>query len=270
MPVEWIDIHAHILPAVDDGAETPEQALEMARVAQADGVAQIIATPHYAVSPAALASSVIRQRTEQVNRAIGDAGLDVLVLPGAEVQIDPDMCRHVESGAIVTLADSRYLLLELPLGDYPLYTEEIIFRLQTMGLSIVLAHPERNLRVQDAPDLLIPLVERGVLMQVTAASITGLFGTRVRAAAEYLLRGNMVHVIASDAHGGDYRRPVLSDAVAAAAEIVGWGRAEAMVRDTPWAIVSNQIIELPPPEPDEGMAKGFWKRFPLKRVGSGS
>jgi len=181
-------------------------------------------------------------------------------LPGAEVQIDPDICAEVERGAAITLAGSRYLLLELPLGEYPLYTDEIIFRLQVLGLSVILAHPERNQRIQENPDMLVPLLERGVLTQVTAASITGIFGSNVRSTTEYLLRSNMVHVIASDAHGGRYRRPILSEAVAVAGDIVGRARAEEMASDIPRAIVRNESIVLGSPSP-ASEKKGLWQRL---------
>jgi protein-tyrosine phosphatase len=262
MPDGWVDIHAHILPALDDGAQTLEQALEMARMAQAGGVECIVATPHYSVCPLVLESSVILQETERLRGAMQEAGLSITLLPGAEVQIDPDICDEIARGEAITLAGSRYMLLELPPGEYPLYTDEIIFRIQVLGLSVILAHPERNQRIQDHPDVLIPLIERGVLTQLTAASITGMFGSRVRSVAEYLLRSNMAHIIASDAHGGRYRRPILSDAVAAAGEIVGRARAEAMASAIPRAIVRDEIVTATPPRPaGEKKAKGFWQRL---------
>jgi len=260
-PDGWIDLHTHILPAMDDGARDLEQALEMARMAEADGIACLVATPHCGAGQPNVNGSSIRRATEQLNQAIQDAGLYLTILPGAEVQIDPDLCEQVKREQAITLADSRYLLLELPAGDYPIYTEEIIFRLQLMGLSIIIAHPERNLRIQERPDLLTPLIERGVLTQLTAASIVGAFGSRPQRTAEYLLQRNMAHVIASDAHGGRFRRPMLSEAVEAAGEIVGLEHAEDMACATPWAIINDEVLEIDLPKALDVEKKRFWTRL---------
>lgn len=253
----WVDLHIHILPGMDDGAKDLSQSLEMARIAQNDGIGYLVATPHFGPRAPGVAGAPIRQAIEDVSQAFVDAGLSVTLLPGAEVQINPDVCQQVASREAITLAGSRYLLLELPFDGYPLYTEDVIFELQLMGLSVILAHPERSLHTLEHPELVSTLVERGVLMQLTAASILGGIGPRVQAMAEYLLRNNLAHIIASDAHGGQFRRPVLSDAVAAASHIVGAERAEEMVSAIPQAIINDEAIEPERPVPRRE-SKHFW------------
>ena len=263
IPLGWVDLHVHILPGMDDGAADVDQALEMARLAQGDGIECLVATPHVPGLAAHDARPAIQRAARELEALIQKAGLLPLVLPGAEVAIDLEIVEQARAGRTVTLAGGRYLLLELPMAAYPLYTEEVIFQLQLSGLSVILAHPERNPRVQEHPERLIPLVQRGVLLQLTAASILGEFGPAARRTSEYFLRGNMAHVIASDAHGGRYRRPVLSAAVATASEIVGPTRAEEMVCGVPQAIIRDETFEPERPAATEA-GRSFWRRLSWK------
>jgi protein-tyrosine phosphatase len=124
----------------------------------------------------------------------------------------------------------------------------------------MLAHPERNALVQANPSMLAPLVERGTLVQITAASLAGQFGPLVARTAAYLLRGRLAHVIATDAHNDLRRRPELSAAVAAAGEIIGPAEAEQMVRDIPRAILAGEIITPDPPLSRVRRGKSWWVR----------
>jgi protein-tyrosine phosphatase len=147
------------------------------------------------------------------------------------------------------LGGSSYLLVELPLHEYPAYTEQVLFDLQARGFRPILAHPERNAVLAKEPGRLSALVERGILAQVTAGSLAGRFGRHVLAAADLMLEHRLVHIIASDAHGFGSRSPVMSVGVAAAAVLVGAERARAMVTTIPAAILAGQAIVAEPPLP---------------------
>lgn len=255
-----IDLHAHILPGEDDGPQTLEQALEMARVAVADGITCIVATPHNVGWSKADHRSRITRDAGAFQQQCAQAGIPLGLLPGVEIYVDFDLLEQLQDGRAFPLADSRYVLLEMPHSAYPLYMEEMVFHLQVKGYGVMLAHPERNALVQSNPSLLAPLVERGVLVQITAASLAGQFGISVARTAAHLLRSRMAHVIATDAHNDHRRRPELSSAVAIAGELIGPAEAAQMVRDIPRAILAGEIITPDPPLSKMRRGKSWWVR----------
>ncbi|MBU0495769.1 MAG: hypothetical protein KKA73_24655 [Chloroflexi bacterium] len=245
----YIDLHSHILPGFDDGAQDMAQALDMARMAVADGVGRIVATPHSVEGVWMQLPSAVRESVDRLQTACQDDGLDLVIVPGLEVYIAPDLPRRITREPGCTLGGTRYLLLEFPLQQYPHYVEQIVFELQVAGLVPIIAHPERYTAVIKNPQLLYTLVERGVLTQLTAASLVGVFGSEVQDTARLFLTHGLAHVIASDAHGIGQRSPRLSEAVAVAAELIGEDRAQAMVTDMPARILADERLFVPPPEP---------------------
>lgn len=244
-----IDIHVHILPRLDDGAQTIEQAVAMAERAVADQVKCIVATPHSNLWDELLSRQAVEEGVEALRQVLEDKGIGLALLPGLEVHIGPTTAEQAQSGQVFALNNSRYILVELPLQAYPRYTEQVLFQLQLGGFTPVLAHPERYPALQEDVNLLYKLVERGALGQMTAGSIVGHFGRRVQQAAEGMLARNLVHVIASDAHDAESRPPVLSPAVERVAKLVGREAATAMVTSVPEAIVNNGKPRLPEPIP---------------------
>jgi len=238
-----IDLHSHYLHDVDDGARTLEDSLEMLRIAAEDGVTHMVATPHQ-FHPAGyhVEAPLARERFEEVGRAARDAGIDVALSLGAEIHFSENIPEGLAEGSLLPIAEgSRYFLFELPTTSLPAeeLLFEIIFMFQTRGFYPVLAHPERNFDVMDDPKIAARLRERGVLLQLTALSITGGFGRKSRRASKRLLQWGVADVIASDAHNPDRRPPGLSEAVRVAAKWVGADRAERMVTETPRRILSG-------------------------------
>ena len=229
-----IDIHCHILPGVDDGALDLGQAVAMAKIARADGIAQIIATPHIrdrSMAPKVLSDGYGRLKDRLVQE---DITLDIHL--GGEVAdyLNPSVC------CLHTLNGTDYILIEFPADHLPFNAEETLFNLILEGLHPIIAHPERNGLVLKRPERLFKLLELPVLVQITAGSITGMFGPDVRACAHYLLRKGVVNFIASDAHAARYRQPVLSGGVAAAAKIIPQEKALAMVTTYPAAVLAGE------------------------------
>lgn len=245
-----IDIHTHLLYGADDGASTLEEALDMVRRAQADGITAMVATPHSTNLPPALVADEIPRRVQALQEELDRNGMAVRLYPGLENYLDLELPKRLEAGHALPLNRGPYVLVELPLTQYPLYTEHVLFELQIKGLVPVLAHPERNADVSRDHSLLERLVERGVLAQVTAASLLGAFGTEVKRSAEAFVKRRLVHIIASDAHGpAGHRSPVLSAAVAAASRLVGREQAQAMVTSLPQAILEGRRLAVEPPLP---------------------
>lgn len=237
-----IDLHCHVLPGLDDGAQTLEDSIELARVAAGDGIHTIVATPHADLWGANPDEQDLERRVAQLQTALDEQGIPVRILPGLENHLSPELL----AGKVVPINHTQYLLVELPFEEFPFYAENALFELQLKGFTPIIAHPERNVVLRSQPNVLCRLVDRGIMSQLTAASLLGLFGRKTRDACEHFLRMGFVHVLSTDAHsasGG--RRPILTDAVAAAARVIGREHAEALVTTIPEKIVNGQPVELP-------------------------
>lgn len=257
------DVHAHILPAVDDGAKTPEDTLEMARAGAKDGTRVILATPHRRDVTKNWSVAYVREQVAEANQCIEDAGLDITMRLGMENHLDVDLPEEVERGRALSMAGSRYILVELPFFGRPNYVEDVLFQVQSQGLTPVLAHPERLEVFHAEPELLVTLVERGMLTQVTAGSLLGYFGKNVRRFTEALFRQGLIHILASDTHfPGGPRSPKLTPGVEAASKIVGQEQAMNMVVATPKAVLDDLPIDVPSPGLWEASSSWwqFWRR----------
>ena len=221
MTPAFVDIHCHMLPGVDDGAQDDADSLAMALLAVDEGFERVVVTPHQLGGYACNRGDEIRVRTVELQEKLEANGVPLEVLPGADVRIDEGMIDKICSGEVLTVADQRrHVLLELPHELYmPL--EPILDELQRHGITGVLTHPERNRGILSQPALIEPLVEHGCLMQVTSGSLTGAFGPQSKALAEQMCRRGLVHFLATDAHGPKSRRPKMRDAFNRAATLAG-------------------------------------------------
>lgn len=234
-----IDIHNHLLPGLDDGAADMEAALQMARLAVADGITHLLCTPH--IHPRRYDNTVesITAALLEFRRALREAGIPLLVGAGAEVRFGLEIMQGVAEGRVPfigTWQGRPVLLLELPHSELPFGAERLTAWLLGRNILPMIAHPERNRGLQRAPDKLLPFVAQGCLLQVTAGSVTGHFGAAAQDLAHQLLREGTVTVLASDAHNVAYRPPGLDAAAALAAELIGEAAARALVQDNPWRL----------------------------------
>ncbi len=251
-----IDLHNHILPGVDDGASDLDDALAMARLARDDGITTIVATPHRNLWSYHAEPADARRRLAELRQACAGAGCDVELLLGGEAYVAPDLAEQVRRGLALTINDGRYLLVEWPYDLYPPYSDQAIFELQVRGIVPIVAHAERYRVVRRNIHFLAPLVERGVIVQVTAGSLLGEAGPEVQRVAEALLVEGLAQVLATDSHSVTRRPPVLSAARDRAEDLVGAERAHALVGDVPRQILENRPVELPAPKVRR--TKGFW------------
>lgn len=195
-----IDIHSHILPGVDDGAQTVEDSVNMAKLAVEEGITKIIATPHHQNGKYFNRRNEILNRVIELNRVLQEKNIPLEVLPGQETRIYGELADDLDNGDILPLNQTNYLFIELPSGHVPRYTEKLLFDVQLKGLTPIIVHPERNSEVIENPNLLLNLVKKGTLTQVTAGSITGHFGKKIQKFSMQLIESNMTHFVSSDAH----------------------------------------------------------------------
>ncbi|MBS4206716.1 CpsB/CapC family capsule biosynthesis tyrosine phosphatase [Bacillus sp. FJAT-50079] len=196
-----IDIHCHILPDVDDGSSSFTESLQMARLAEKEGIRTIIATPHHQNGRYTNKKDVILQKTAELNDFLQSENVQVEILPGQETRIYGEFIEDYEAGEIVTLGNqSTYIFIELPSNHVPRYTDQLCYDIQVQGLTPVIVHPERNAELIEQPHKLYKLVKNGVATQITAASFTGYFGKKIQKFAFDLIEANLTHFMASDAH----------------------------------------------------------------------
>lgn len=238
-----IDLHLHVLPGIDDGAASYREAQEMCRLAAADGVEVLVATPHQRTplwdnrDPQALAA--LRERLQE------EVGERPQLLAGAEIRVDSELLDElagIPENGVLPLAGSRYLLLELGRNDSRADPALVVHETLVAGWIPILAHPEFiPLLCEDLP-LMHRLADMGALFQITAMSIGGEFGRYTRDRCAALLDEGLVHFVASDAHGIDWRPPVLSRAHRVVAE--GWGEEVAwqLTTGNPGAVIADQRL----------------------------
>jgi protein-tyrosine phosphatase len=195
-----VDIHAHVLPGVDDGPETLDQSLAMCAIYAEQGVGAVVATPHMADGNYDVQPDEARRAVETLNRECAEAGIDLRVVPGGEVRVAPGLFEKLEAGELLTIGDAgTHVLLELGPGPAPPLAG-MMDALTAQGITPVLGHPERHPEFWRRPDPLSEWAELGCLYQVTAASLIGRLGRRPRQLSRAMIDAGMVHAVASDAH----------------------------------------------------------------------
>jgi protein-tyrosine phosphatase len=236
-----IDLHCHILQGIDDGPETLAEAVAMCTVAAADGIETIVAAPHYKPGTYEFSEAVIQQAIDTLSGELKNQGLAIRILPGAEMTVSPEMYGSLTPGGHLTINHGRFFLAEFSPLSVPNHWDTFLLSFLNAGLTPIIAHPERNAWFIRHFEALEAAVRSGIMIQVTAMSITGGFGPEVRGFSVRLLKENLVHVIASDAHSADDRPPKLADAVALAADVIGSEMAEALVTSISQSIIGNGV-----------------------------
>lgn len=208
-----IDIHCHILPGVDDGAQNEEASIAMAKAAVAQGIQTIIATPHHQNGVYTNTKTSILENVQALNNLLQEEGISLTILPGQENRLFGEMVGDLQSGELLTLTnETNYLFVEFPSESVPRYAKQMLFDLQVAGVKPIIVHPERNREIIEHPSILFGFVQRGVLTQVTAASVVGKFGKNIQKFTHQLMEANLTHFIASDAHNTTSRGFCLDDA----------------------------------------------------------
>lgn len=196
-----IDIHSHILSGIDDGARSSSESIMMAKIAVDEGIHTIIATPHYIKGQYEITKQEVLNKVSKLNQLLIKEEIPLNVLPGHEIRINSELIKDYQRANSLSLNDAgSYLLLELPYDHVPRYTEQLLYDIQFEGLTPIIAHPERNAGFIENADLLYNLVRKGALTQITAGSLTGVFGRKTKKFSHLLVEANLTHFIASDAH----------------------------------------------------------------------
>lgn len=195
-----IDIHTHIIPKIDDGARSVEETFALIKEAETAGITDIILTPHYISGYYDTNSAEVRFWVEKLQEALENQNINVKLHHGMEIYISNELEKQVDKKEVITLNDSKYLLVELPMRSEIKYAEQILFKVQSKGYKVIIAHPERYDFVQANPNIVQDFIDRGYIIQSNFGSIVGVYGKKAEKAIKELLSLNLVHVLASDSH----------------------------------------------------------------------
>lgn len=203
-----IDMHSHILAGVDDGPKKMEESIGLLEQAVKEGITNIISTSHAFHPQFHTSFDEINKQVKELNDECIKRGLPIKIFTGQEIRISDQTPHHLLSGEALGLANSKYVLIELPSQGIPTFTTHIIQQILNQNKIPIIAHPERNRSIVEKPSRLAKLIQHGALAQVTAGSLAGHFGSAVQRASMKLVEANLVHVYGSDVHN-DKTRPFL-------------------------------------------------------------
>jgi protein-tyrosine phosphatase len=240
-----IDLHCHILPAVDDGAKSWEVSVAMCEMARADGIEHIVATPH-ANDSCFYDRPYLENLLDELAKRVGDSPKFSL---GCDFHFSyENITEAMEKPGKFTIGNTPYLLVEFSDYSLPPTVDDHLSQLINIGLKPIITHPERNPLLQRKKERILEFVRGGCLVQVTGSALTGRWGKTAQSVAEWLFEKEAVHILASDGHDLESRKPVLKKARAAAVEIAGEAVAAALVTLNPRAVVNGEAAPyLPKP-----------------------
>ncbi|MEH6604183.1 MAG: CpsB/CapC family capsule biosynthesis tyrosine phosphatase [Pseudomonadales bacterium] len=239
-----IDLHCHLIPGIDDGPETLQQALELANIAVADGITHAVVTPHIHPGRWENNHKIIKAKVDSFKRVLAHKDIPLKIGFAGEVRLSEQIITQVDNHKIPFYGEyngHQVMLLEFPHGHIIPGSEKLVGWLLAKGITPMIAHPERNKEIMKNPKRLNVFVGAGCLVQVTAGSITGGFGESAQGVALELLDQGHVSVIATDAHNAKARPPILSEAYKTVELVYGKAGAEQLFVDTPKQISANQF-----------------------------
>lgn len=237
-----IDLHSHILPGVDDGAQAVEDSLTMLRMAVDSGVTTQVLTPHIHVGRYNNTRAKLKEHFLKFRDIVESENIPISLLLAAEMRIGPEIMNLTINDSIPYLGEfegKRTFLLEFPRGDVPLGSDNLVKWLLAKNYLPVIVHPERNSAFLVRHSKLQKFLDLGCPIQITASSLTGKFGRDVQIKAEQLLLDEQVSAIASDCHNLKGRAPDLDKGFDSASKIIGIENAKRLTCGMPKALLSK-------------------------------
>ncbi|MDY2628728.1 MAG: CpsB/CapC family capsule biosynthesis tyrosine phosphatase [Lachnospiraceae bacterium] len=236
-----IDTHCHIIPGVDDGAENMEESMRMLQMEAREGIGAVIATPHFEYG---INSELLEKRQKQFIRfceCAESSGTSVKIYPGNEIFYSDSIIESLMNGDAWTLNHTRYVLVEFPVYAEYSHIQSAVRRLQYAGYWPVLAHIERyeGLRKKEHVE---ELVDMGAYMQVNSSAVTGKNGWKIRQYVKKLLHCDLIHLLGTDSHGCEHRKPEMQKCLSCITKSVGSESCHRLAEENPAKIIRGEQI----------------------------
>ncbi len=235
-----IDIHSHIIPNVDDGARSVEETFNILKEAQEAGFTDVILTSHFLLNYYETNAQELIFWKKKLQEVLKKQGTKINLHSGMEIYITNQMEELLENKKILTLANSRYMLIELPLATNVKYFDYVVYYLEAKGIKPIIAHPERYKCVQKDPDIVEEYIEKGCLIQCNYGSIVNLYGREAEKTIKTLLKKNQVHFLGSDVHRENGTYLIILDAIKKIRKIIGENKINELTTINPKKILQNE------------------------------
>ena len=255
-----IDIHCHILPNVDDGSESLEESIAMAKIAESEGITKIVNTSHCHFDFKYKKGNELKLELEKFNQALKEENINIEVLLGNELYYTSDLIERFDELDFFSMNNSKYILMEFSPINFPKNIEDVIYEIKIRGYIPIIAHAERYKQVQEDVNIVLDCIKEGALIQVNASSILGKNGENVEDTSKKLLDNNMVHFVATDAHSSNRRRPLIKDSYNYILKNYGKEVSEKLFIENPTAVIENRDISILNPTKYEEK-RSFLKRL---------
>lgn len=256
-----IDVHTHIVFGVDDGSRSIDESIEIIKEAYKSGFKKIIATPHYIEEYYENDVKEINRRISEINNQLGKIHCDIQVLHGNEIYITENITKLIENKKATSLNGQQYILFELPLNAEAMNLNSVICQILEVGGVPVLAHPERYSFVQKDPNVLLPLIESGVLMQSNFGSIIGQYKKEAQITLKKMLEHQMVHLLGSDVHRPQTIYSKIGDCIEEMKSIAGNDYVDLITTVNPQKVINGEKVEIIEPIPIKtNFFKGLFRK----------
>lgn len=242
-----IDMHSHILPNIDDGARSIEETFQLLQEAKEVGFEAIVSTSHYMEGYYETDAPEREVWINAIYNKLREKNININLYLGNEIYLSENIIELLEKGKACTINDTSYVLFEMPLNVEPLNLYDVIYQMMQYKLVPILAHPERYTFVQEDPELIYDLVQKGVLMQANYASVIGYYGSKAQMIVKKLLENNMIHFLGSDVHRKNTIYPRMPEILEELREIIGEAKLEELTTINPKLVLQNKRIDVEEP-----------------------
>ncbi len=239
-----IDIHAHIIPGLDDGSEDMGTSIIMAQMAEECGVSAIIATPHcnQVGRFENYMSDRLRRHIDELRNEVAKENIDVDIGIGMEVYCTREVPRLLTEKKLITLNNSRYLLVEFGFSMSAARMEEMLYPIMDGGYVPIIAHPERYMAIQDLPEIIDEWMDNGIGIQINKGSVFGRFGRSAYECSHFMLENGLVSCIASDAHGVERRTTDMTEIYDFIASEYSENEADILLTENPRRVFDDEPL----------------------------
>lgn len=235
-----IDIHTHIIPNIDDGSKSVEETFKLINEAKEAGFTDIILTPHYITNYYETPGAEVKFWTESLQKIVDEKNLGLKLHSGMEIYISEELSDLVKNGTVITLADSKYILIEFPMNTTMRNVDEILFMMRNMGYKVIIAHPERYKCIQENIEYAMQLVEEGCMLQSNYGSIVDIYGKEARKTLKKLFKMDVISFLGTDTHKEGTIYQIMPQIIKKLRKVISEEKLYEITTENPRKILENQ------------------------------